>query len=113
MRAYNQFQVELDMVIDIEDIEVENGPTRGGVLRNCELREELIARGLGLRIVEVVGPAGGNPFVMLFGSRKALTDYLVDRMGDDDGFLASLIEPYERRPAKAVVDPRGGAGQWA
>lgn len=113
INAYNKFQVELDMVIDAKDIDAVGSMSRGGVLRDCELRKTIQSYGLGLRIIEIVGPGGGNPFVLLFGSKKNLTRYLKDHMEDDDGYLASLIEHYENVRTRMKNPVSGSVGHQA
>lgn len=89
------FKVELDFVLSVD--------SNGGIhLQDAETKavyNALKALNIGLHVIELDGPGGGNPLIELHGTKKALTTFLkahyIPGMEVEDAQeLLSSIEPH-------------------
>jgi hypothetical protein len=75
----SDFHIDLDFVLE---------ETRNKMNRVCvqgELRAELKKRAITSRVLQENGPAGGNPLVRLYGTRRALETYVREEYCKENG----------------------------
>lgn len=99
-RNINESVIEVDVYTEAND--------ESGIIK--ELRDEGLPQSVGVKVIEVNGPAGGNPTVHLIGKMEDIQSYL-DAQGFEEGSYTILEESKkpkkEKKEDKRVVMQQG------
>lgn len=87
------FYADVDMILEAPR---ETRNASGATSVQGEVRDDLTNRGLRSKILELDGPAGGNPLVRIIGPRIAIESFLTTHGYDGVKIMTGRYAPRDR-----------------